>query len=97
MPFAFGKLRIDRSLFNQGKGCTVGGFGFLLVEQHFMAQQLILDVIKANLMLSGSKGIYGDKAGKWRIQTIKNERSQFFIKDRSTYNSKLVYQALGSL
>lgn len=96
-PFAFGKLRIGRPLCSQGKCCTVGGFGLLLVEQHFMAEQLILEVIKPDLILSGSKGICGDKAGKWRIQTIKNERNQFFIKDRSTCGSKLVCQALGSL
>jgi hypothetical protein len=56
-----------------------------------------LEVIRADLMLPGSEGICGDKAGKWRIQTIKNERNQFFIKDRSTCGNKLVCQALGSL
>jgi protein involved in sex pheromone biosynthesis len=40
-----------------------------------MAKQLILEVIKAILVLSGCKGIGGDKAGKGWIQPINNKRN----------------------
>lgn len=77
-------------LIKQGKGAGINTFGLLLFEEHFMVEQLILEVFKTELFVSGHDGNCGNEAVEGRIQPIDQVSDQVFIRNGLVDSSQLI-------